>query len=244
MEVKSFIAYKGFDKNLKCKEEQFEIGGIYTKPHKLEPKLCSDEGWHFCKTLREVDTYYPFNKDNRYCKIIVMGPHSYSGDKGITTRFKILEELTQEQVDSIILERTLHLSKIREIQSIYPEVIIGGSIALALQGYKLNRVVRSGTYDVDIIIPHFSLFEKLEKNPSTSSKSSGNDFDYNIMVKGLLLDVRIDNKATYKIVKFGEHTYKVANVLDILEAKIRYARAGGKSGSKHEHDIYNLMNGK
>src|SRR3990167_4767223 len=47
--------YKGFNKDLKCQEHQFEIGKEYE--HKGEVKLCSS-GYHFCLNPLHVLRYY------------------------------------------------------------------------------------------------------------------------------------------------------------------------------------------
>lgn len=47
--------YKGFDKNMKCRNFQYEEGKTYTHPG--TPKLC-DEGFHACKVPLDCLKYY------------------------------------------------------------------------------------------------------------------------------------------------------------------------------------------
>ena len=47
--------YKGFDKNMKCSDFQYEEGEIYTHPG--TPKLC-DEGFHACEVPLDCIKYY------------------------------------------------------------------------------------------------------------------------------------------------------------------------------------------
>lgn len=52
MAIKS---YKGFDKNLRCRDFQYEIGGIYEMDGKI--KMCN-RGFHACESPFDVFDYY------------------------------------------------------------------------------------------------------------------------------------------------------------------------------------------
>ena len=106
----SFYAFKGFDKNLKCRDFQYEVGKTYTMDE--EPKLC-EKGFHFCQRLTDVFSYYPryyqyfnpgYKTNYRYCLIEVFGDGKYDVDrrKGVTNAIKIIRELTEEEINEII----------------------------------------------------------------------------------------------------------------------------------------------
>ena len=57
-------AYKGFDKNLKCRDFQYSIGGIYKEP---KAELCSC-GFHACENPLDVFNYYE-PASSRYCEV-------------------------------------------------------------------------------------------------------------------------------------------------------------------------------
>ena len=83
--------YKGFDKDLKCKGFQYEIGKEYEEK---EAKAC-EKGFHACENPLEVFSYYPPCGGNRYCEVEQSGELSKQGDgsKVASTKIKIGVEL-------------------------------------------------------------------------------------------------------------------------------------------------------
>ena len=90
---------KGFDKDLKCRGFQFEVGGVYDTGAK-ELRLCSDTVFHFCNSLEKVNDYYDCSNDeNRYCEIEVIGELVYDDDKCGSNKIKVLREIVGEELD-------------------------------------------------------------------------------------------------------------------------------------------------
>jgi hypothetical protein len=57
--------YKGFDKNLKCSDFQYEIGKTYEEP---TAELC-EKGFHACEYPLDVFGYYAPGDMSRYCEV-------------------------------------------------------------------------------------------------------------------------------------------------------------------------------
>ena len=88
--------YKGFDKDLKCRGFQYEIGKEYV--HDGEIKLCK-EGFHFCKKIIEVNNFYSVEAgDVRICEVEATGQVIEGEDKCVTNKIKIIREITKDKM--------------------------------------------------------------------------------------------------------------------------------------------------
>ena len=83
--------YKGFDKDLKCRDFQYEVGKDYTTEGKIE--ACKN-GFHFCENPMDVLGYYP-PSDSRYCIIESSGQEDRDGgdSKVATSKIHISAEI-------------------------------------------------------------------------------------------------------------------------------------------------------
>ena len=57
--------YKGFDKNWKCRDMQYEVGKTYEE---AEARLCN-KGLHFCENPFDVFSYYSPENQSRYAVV-------------------------------------------------------------------------------------------------------------------------------------------------------------------------------
>ena len=67
--------FKGFDKDLKCRDFQYEIGKEYTEE---KADICN-YGFHACEFPMDVFNYYP-PSDSRYCEVELEANNQKSSD--------------------------------------------------------------------------------------------------------------------------------------------------------------------
>jgi len=92
------IAYKG-TANLQCRNQTYQVGGAYT--HNEELRMCVS-GFHFCETLYQINTHYPFRKkENIYFEIEVLGKIIKEEDKCVTNKFKVLRIIPRTEFNLI-----------------------------------------------------------------------------------------------------------------------------------------------
>lgn len=57
--------FKGFDKDLKCRDKQYAIG----KEEVEDVAHLCDRGLHFCENPHDIFNYYAAGKNNRFCEV-------------------------------------------------------------------------------------------------------------------------------------------------------------------------------
>ena len=269
------IGYKGLTADMKAiqggyssNKEIYEIGKIYSKENIENPRLCSNEGYHYCNDLEDVFNHYKRDGKNRFFKIEVLcnftDDREYES-KSITTSFKLLEELSEdffEEWDSHAderkevrelrkIEKNLKLDAVKIIQTKYPTFHVGGSIGLFLHGIRLKRLINNKSSDIDMIAPYFILpeFNSDEDDEDDEvdseykdAKKSGNDFDETFVLYGdfgsVKIDYRIDPHQRYEIIEYKGFKYKVSPLMTIMDAKMKYAMNGQR---KHAQDIKEMI---
>ena len=91
MEEKKIIAYKGFDKNLKCREFQYEVGKEYEMDGDIK---CCERGFHACESPLEVFDHYDM-LNSRFAEVEQSGEIDKEEDttKVCSSKIKIKAEL-------------------------------------------------------------------------------------------------------------------------------------------------------
>jgi hypothetical protein len=98
--------YKGTDKDLKCRDYQFEVGKQFDMPEGEEIRLCSS-GFHLCQNLKNVFRYYNIGDGNRFFEVKALvrrynknGTYTYEHreDKMTSKSITFIRELTADEI--------------------------------------------------------------------------------------------------------------------------------------------------
>lgn len=95
-------SYKGFDKNMKCRGFQYEVGKEYEMDGKIE---CCERGFHACKSPIEVLDYYDM-LNSRFAEVEQSGKidEEEKSTKICSSRIKIKAELKIADIINIGVE--------------------------------------------------------------------------------------------------------------------------------------------
>jgi len=91
--------YKVTDKNLKCRNYQFELKKIFIQDGKPIP---CENGFHYCNVLADCFGYYTFTTENRVFEIQDLGDTALEGDKSCTNKIKFIRELSWLEVLELV----------------------------------------------------------------------------------------------------------------------------------------------
>lgn len=153
--------------------------------------------------------------------------------------FKSIEKSQQEKKDEKLDELML-LSTVRFLQTANPNLIIGGSISLYLQGVRLSRF-NDGGVDYDITLPFYQVIETADKISVQvgEDRPSGSDYRETILINGVKADLRIDPAQKYKFLTYKGFKYKIIPLETTVKAKAEYAQT--KWGTKHLNDLTEMI---
>ncbi len=124
------------------------------------------------------------------------------------------------------------LEIVREIQSQYPAMHVGGSIGLFLHGITLTRFSDwKGDIDMttDKIVPLNASFD--------TQRCSFDDFEMRYKKNGIGIDIAEDPEQKYDTIFFEGFNYSVTQLERILYYKCAYAIKGV---DKHRADMYEI----
>ena len=102
MEEKKIIAYKGFDKNLKCRGFQYEVGKEYEMDGDIK---CCERGFHACESPLEVFDHYDM-LTSRFAKVEQSGDidKEENTTKVCSSKIKVKAELKLADIINLGVE--------------------------------------------------------------------------------------------------------------------------------------------
>ena len=93
------IGYKAFDKDLKCRGFQFEVGKTYRKENTSDIHCCTNTVFHFCREINKIEIESTYKlAESRVCEVIAIGNIVKDADKYGTDELLILRELSREEI--------------------------------------------------------------------------------------------------------------------------------------------------
>ena len=143
MAIKS---YKGFDKNLRCRDFQYKIGGIYEMDGEI--KVCN-RGFHACESPFDVFDYYTMI-DSRFCEVEQDGNISKEdrGTKICSSKIKIKAELKLADMINLGIEWLKEITLPEKIKTSIKDNSSGNYAKIGSSGYDAK--IGSSGYDAKI----------------------------------------------------------------------------------------------
>jgi len=97
MTISPRLAFKCTDKDMKCRNTQFELGRTFV--HEEELDMCKS-GFHFCMYIISIKAYKNFSESRLF--IVEYGEHCITdGNKSVTDKITFVEEITIDNVRSL-----------------------------------------------------------------------------------------------------------------------------------------------
>jgi hypothetical protein len=246
-------AYKGFDKDLKCRGFQYEIGKEYEEK---EAEAC-EKGFHACENPLEVFRYYPPCDGNRYCEVEQDGELSkHGGDSKVaSTKIKIgvelrLKGLIQAGV-SFILDKVNWKADAATNTGDYSAVVNSGDYSAVVNsgdysaamntGYR-SAAVNSGDYSAVVNSGDYSAavnsgFQSAAVNSGTRSAAEVSNGDSVAIVTGYNSKAKAGLGSAIVIAERGVWNGKTYPLINIKAAIV--------DGEKIKADTwYTLKNGE
>ena len=136
-------SYKGFDKNLKCRDFQYEIGKEYEMDGEI--KVCS-RGFHACESPLEVFDYYPMI-GSRFCEVEQDGNISKEdrGTKICSSKIKIKAELKLADMINLGVEWLKEITSPEKIKTSIKDNSSGDDAKIGSSG-NYAKIGSSGDY--------------------------------------------------------------------------------------------------
>lgn len=148
--------YKGTDKNMCCRDYQYELGKKYDMPEDEKIIMC-ESGFHLCLDLNDVFSYYDIGYGNRFFKVKALVRKSDKDKYGTSNecsdvygRIISFGGINKLVAKSIIFQSELTIDEILEGFSVcklaqeYKQMAIDYGIDCASTNYKRDTLIQDG----------------------------------------------------------------------------------------------------
>ena len=140
--------FKGFDKNLRCRGLQYEIGKEYTQNGVI---CCCSSGFHFCEDPLSVFEYYR-PSDSRYCEVEGDGKTNRDNNKVAVSHIRIGKEIGLNGMVNAAVELVLEKTKRDETLATntgdYSAATNTGNSSAATNTGNYSAATNTGDYSV------------------------------------------------------------------------------------------------
>ena len=146
---KTVRAFKGFDKDLKCRGFQYEIG----KEYEIEGDVkCCGNGFHACENPFDVFGFYPIidgeGNFNRFCEVEGSGKADKENEKTAFSKLKVKAEIGIKDFISAFIEIVKESVKTEKDDSDYSKLASSGDGSQLASSGDYSKLASSGKYSV------------------------------------------------------------------------------------------------
>lgn len=179
--------YKGTDKDMKCRDFQYELGVQYDISENQEVQACVC-GFHLCLHLRNVFDYYKVGCGNRFFKVKALVRKTdklnyqindfYSGSLNKLAAKSIIftSELTCDEI-------LLYFDDVKNLPENYKKLAIDVSIDYAIRQHRINTLIEDGYSE-----PFATYVTSIGKFEKAHTLGSQNDLSMDVKVLSIFMD--------------------------------------------------------
>lgn len=180
--------YKGTDKDMKCRDFQYELGMQYEMPEGQKIKEC-ESGFHLCLYLTDVFNYYNVGCGNRFFKVkalvrkIDKEKYLSSGyfssiysNKLVAKSIIFISELTCDEI-------LLYFDDVKNLPENYKKLAIDVSIDYAIRQHRIDTLIEDGYSE-----PFAAYITNIGKFEKAHALGSQNDLSMNVKVLSIFMN--------------------------------------------------------
>ena len=226
-------AFKGFDKDLKCRDYQFALGETFT--HKGKVSLCNS-GFHVVENPLDALSYYGLAQGNRYAEVEADGvsDQTEADSKCVCSTLKIGEELSLKSLIEFGIKFIFKKAKSAPTSDEYAHSATSGNFANSATSGNSAYSATSGNYAYSATSGNSA--HSATSGNSAHSATSGNSAHASAMGK---------NSIAAAIGKSGEARAAVGNWIVLSEydkdGNVKTVKTAKVDGKKIKADTFYVL---